>query len=282
MALAKKAKRPLWARGVRLGFALVVSALILGGVFYGIHRGIDRVRSAPLFALQSVDLQITPELHVAGYPVPSQLIAEANVHNGESLLRLDLVAVQKRLEALPWVREAHVSRRFPNRLLLQVYVYEPRAILSTGKLYYVNDQGKIFKEVRGPDHKDFPLITGLAEGDFNERPEVARQAVQQALALLEALQNSGLSALLPSRLSEVHLAANASEQWELSVFLAGTGTEIRLGAPPYDENLKRLAAVQKHTHGQIFRAGIVDLRFKDRLVATPKNNDVAGRGIEFL
>jgi cell division septal protein FtsQ len=94
-----------------------------------------------------------------------------------SLLALNLRALKQRLEKHPWVRSVQLERRFPHTLLIRVEKQEPRAILLSDDMYYLNRYGEAFKKVGPSEDSDFPLVTGLlAKGDRMRggQEEVAR------------------------------------------------------------------------------------------------------------
>ena len=70
-------------------------------------------------------------------PLSAQIeqAVSSNTH-GKSLLGMDAGAVQRRVEAIPFVRSARVDRAFPHTLAVHVVPYTPAAYAMIGKQVY--------------------------------------------------------------------------------------------------------------------------------------------------
>ena len=99
----------------------------------------------------------------------------SNTH-GKSLLGMDAAAIQRRVEAIPFVRSARVDRAFPHTLAVHVVPYTPAAYAMIGKQVYpiaadgrvLADHGKVPRAapvVMLPDGTT--LAVGQHTGDEN-------------------------------------------------------------------------------------------------------------------
>lgn len=102
-------------RSVVLAVGLAVAALAGGGWL---------VANSSLVELRSVTVDGTSRL------VPAQVIAAADVSRGQSLFRVDLAAVARRVERLPAVATARVSRHWPHQLVIDVTERTPVAVVD--------------------------------------------------------------------------------------------------------------------------------------------------------
>jgi cell division septal protein FtsQ len=128
----------------------------------------------------------------------------SGVRKGDPLLTLSLSKVRADLLRYPWVKDVHLSKKIPARVLIWVEEQKPMALVSfpskpplegAEKLYLVNEEGIIFKEAEPRDPKNLPTITGL-QGDEG------RDRLPQVIRLLKAVGESpSLNAL---GISEFH------------------------------------------------------------------------------
>lgn len=79
-------------------------------------------RDSSFFLVTNVDVGGTLD-----YTDREALMARVSQYTEQSLLTLDIEAVQSQVEELPWVRLAHVGRSAPGRLTIRVEEHEPVA-----------------------------------------------------------------------------------------------------------------------------------------------------------
>ena len=102
---------------------------------------------------------LTPPRHLTEF----DLIRLSQVKRGDNLATLRLKKVRENILRFPWIREVHLSKRFPGRLLIGVEEHQPVALLELEALYLVSDAGVIFK--KSERVSDLPIITGLTSDD---------------------------------------------------------------------------------------------------------------------
>lgn len=84
-----------------------------------------------------------------------------------SLLAVDEKGVSASVkEQNPWVDAIHVSRQWPDTLVLQVTEYKPNALITLGsedraELHYLDRSGKAFVKTTYGMDLDLPVVTGL-------------------------------------------------------------------------------------------------------------------------
>ncbi|MFW5834477.1 MAG: cell division protein FtsQ/DivIB [Pseudomonadota bacterium] len=189
------------------------------------------------------------ELHGAAQLDAQAVQTALALEPGMPLLELDVHDARQRLEALGWVEQATVSRRLPDRLVVEVKEHRPLALwLGPEGPALVAASGLPVSTDRLADHRHLPRLIGP------EAPAEA-PAVFRALAadpeLLQRLQR---------------LERLGSERWRLYL---RPGVIVEL--PPGDtaRAVGRLLEVQRAT-GVLDRAvAVLDLRVDGRLVVTP-------------
>lgn len=78
-----------------------------------------------------------------------------------AMLRQDLVGVRERLLAYGWIKDAYVSRRLPDRLLIHVTERDPAAIWQdNGQLTLIDETGRLLAPVDPDRMPNLPLVIG--------------------------------------------------------------------------------------------------------------------------
>jgi cell division protein FtsQ len=126
----------------------------------------------------------------------------------------DLGQIQSRIVALPWIDQARVARRWPNRIAITVTEQVPAAIW--GQRGLLNTRGELFMSDARHVPAELPHLSGP---DENSAAVAARY-----LEIRDRLIPAGLD------LRRVHLDARGS--WEMTL---QNGIEIRLGRRSVDE-----------------------------------------------
>ena len=110
----------------RLGFKVAVALLAAMGIF-----------SAGKIVVKEAFLENT-RFHLRHFSVvtdgeiaPSQIVAATGLHEGMNMLGISLVQVKEKLEAMPQVRSAKVTRGYPGMMFLDVEQRHPVAWLES-------------------------------------------------------------------------------------------------------------------------------------------------------
>lgn len=155
--LTKNTKRRHERFRPRLRTTCVVSAALGGALLYTImtEGGRHTPNSAPIlpavetaaaaagFGLDQVSLtghKFTPA---------SDIFKALDLENARSVVSLDAEAAQKRIENLPWIKEAHIERVYPGGLTIKVTERQPWAVWRRGKRnYLIDDTGRVLAAVK--------------------------------------------------------------------------------------------------------------------------------------
>ena len=99
-----------------------------------------------------------------------------------AMLRVDLTTVRERLLAYGWIKDAYVSRRLPDRLLIHVVEREPAAVWQNGgQLTLIDATGVPLEPVDRNRMPDLPLVIGPGA----DRQEAAYQRLLAAAPALK-------------------------------------------------------------------------------------------------
>lgn len=122
------------------------------------------------------------EVTGAGAAGESRVARAAEVAPRTPLARVDTDALQRRVEAIPAVRHAEVSRSWPHTLRVEVTPRTPVAVVErAGELQSLDAEGVVFGSPAGAEKRpaDLPLVQP-AEG-------AGREAVVEAAGVVAAL-----------------------------------------------------------------------------------------------
>lgn len=178
------------------------------------------LRSSAVFAVEEVSAPVT-------HHITQEQIADAvSAVRGVSLLKVSTGAIEKTLEALPYVRSIHVYRRFPNRLEIRLQEYEPvaRVRAGDGKVWLVANDGRLLEKTGAQGASPLPLIIP-AERFAGQAAATAPLIVVATLPVALLLQTSEVASILPP-VEQVSVSSGG----DVVVHLQG-GTQLRLGAP---------------------------------------------------
>jgi len=182
------------------------------------------------------------------------------------ILMVDIVAIQKQLQGLPWVRTASVRRQLPNVLLVQLEEYRPLALWQekTGSpVQLIDEQGTVIGVSGITPFRELPLVFG-------------KGAPQGAAVLLDMIRAE------PELAARVTAATRVGERrWDL---VMDGRVVVNLPAEEAAPAWHRLARHQRQDRILDRAVDGIDLRVSDRLVLrlmeepTPAVASKPGRG----
>lgn len=222
---------PLAARiRAMLGFVpafmkIVLALAVLGLVFVGYRAA----ASASFFQVRKVEVQGASRVSTDDV----QGIVRKEVEK-TGVWRADLKGLNTKLERLPWVRTAVVSRVLPDGIRIRITERVPRAVVrtSSGKFRWVDDDAVLLGEMQPTDQLPPFFLRGLTEDDADGARTENRERVAKFLELQQAWDAAGLS----ERVSEVNLI----DIRDVRAQLAGdySRIEVRLGSQDHGKRLQ--------------------------------------------
>ncbi|MFY2560825.1 cell division protein FtsQ/DivIB [Corallococcus terminator] len=200
-----------------------------------------------------------------------ELLRLAALTKGQNLWALEVGALERAMLQHPWVKKVEVTRRFPNRVSVEVSEHVPEALAVMGELYVLDEEGEPFKRVTPGDGLDLPLVTGVDREGYVTDPAVARQRFQAALEVARAYAKE--SPGKPERLSEVRMDGRDV------TLVAASGQEVRLGEGNSEVKLQRMGRVRRELGARGLAAEIIHLdnRARPGWVAVKLSSPVSER-----
>ena len=205
----------------------------------GFVAGLVGLFRSPLLDVDRVEVRGARET-----PVESVLSITGLSTRGHAMIAVDRFALAGKIERLPWVESAEVTRKWPN--VVRVRIHERTAIGAIavpGGVALLDGTGRVLATAKEPPAG---TIAVTAPDKVPAPGRTAGPAIRSALAVLR-----GLSAELLPKVQSVHRLDGKPATYELTV---QTGVTIRLGeATQVAEKLAAAEAVLavQHTPGTV-------------------------------
>jgi len=242
---------------VWLGGVAILS--VLGAAAYRWHAPLKAAAAAaPAYFFENSyffvrEIQVRGGEKVGG----DEIVAMAGLRHGMNIWKIDPGGIEKKVAKHPWVRRVLVRRDFPRRIVIEVEERTPKAIVALGRLYYVDADGVVFKEVGAGETVNFPLLTGLRTEQLAKANPALRGKIQDAVRLGDLMAKDART------LSEIHF----DESGRLVVYTTAFPVALRMGWGEWDAKLKRLDRVLALWKGNEERLASLDMSFNDQVVA---------------
>jgi cell division protein FtsQ len=249
----RRRHRQLFRVGAALGVILL--ALTLYRLSAPLSLAVDSLRAfvadSEYFSVR--EIQVRGGDKVSG----SEIVGITGLQRGMSIWKIDLAAIEKKVAQHPWVRRVLVRREFPGRIIIDVQERVPRAIVALRKLYYVDSDGVLFKEVGPGENVKYPLLTGLRTEELTIANPGTRRRIQDAIRLGELMAQRSHS------LSEIHFDAPD----RLVVYTTDFPIALRMGWGDWEEKMMRMERLMSLWKGNEARLGSLDMSYHDQVVA---------------
>ena len=253
----KKDERPWRRHAVRYGG--LVCLLILVAVGYRASAPLllaaaslrDFILDNPYFSVR--EIQVRGGDKVSG----NEIVTIAGLRQGMSIWKIELGRIEEKIARHPWVRRVLVRREFPSRIIIDVEERTPKAIVAVRKLYYVDSDGTVFKEVAPGENVRFPLLTGLRAEDVMTANQSVRRRIQDAMRLADLMAQRSHS------LSEIHFDAPD----RLVVYTTTYPVALHMGWGEWEEKLERMERLLGLWKGHEERLASLDMSFRNQVVA---------------
>jgi cell division protein FtsQ len=213
-----------------LGYFPAVLKVVLaigGGAL--LFAGYRAAAAASFFQIRDVEIKGNSRASVED----AQMLVKRQV--GETgVWRADLKEISAKLERLPWIRTAVVSRVLPDGIRVRLTEREPRAVvrMASGKFIWVDEDAVSLGEMKPSDQMPAFFLRGWNE----DEGESARKENVDRVAKFMTLLHDWSAAGLAERVSEVNLM----DTRDVRAQLAGDDSqiEVRLGSQDFLERLR--------------------------------------------
>ncbi len=140
----------------RIFLFMALACLLMGGIagtVYGIKKWMS---CCPYFFVSDVEVQGVKR-------IPKQDIIElSSIKSGDNIFSLNFTAIRNRIFTNPWVRDASIERRLPDKIIIHIDEREPFALAKINdRIYMVDRYGEPFKPLEPKENFSAPIITGI-------------------------------------------------------------------------------------------------------------------------
>jgi len=242
--------RHFWVGSLMIMVLLGISIMLLIGYLVAL--------STPIFKLEDVGFQGIKRVSQA------ELLHQGGLENRVNLLALNLTEVKRKMEALPWVKNVYLHRIFPNKLQVIITEHQPISqVLNQQELYFLNNEGSLFKKAETKEAGTLPLLTGLGKKDWTPDGRL-RAPLLKELVLLQTYLSQGRDPLYPAKLSEIHYDPECG----FSLFTLERGIRITLGKEELETRIKRLERVwvEIEKRPNLFALKGISLQFGQKVI----------------
>lgn len=235
--LKRKTRRPVRLLAGALVLGLAIGAVVEGRQLAGGHLPeIDRAARAMGFGID----QVTLRGH--RFSFDRDIFDALDLANVRSFAALDTAAVKARIERLPWIDTAEISRVFPGQLEIRVTERKPFALWTRGERRYVIDKtGRVLAGVSGETLPDLPRVAGEGAAveaadifDLVARYPAIGNRLEEAERVSERRWNLKLAGAITLKLpadGEARVLQQLSRDASLASLLTAGNTTIDLRAP---------------------------------------------------
>ncbi len=254
--------RKVLRRLLRVGVALFSTVLIVVGGFFVSQL----LLASDLFRVEKISVigqQRLEQRHV---------VALSDIEPGVNTFSLDLDLIGRKIEENPWVRRAAVQRIFPRQVRIELQERQPVAIINLGYLYYLDDDGEIFKVLEADDSFDFPVITGFDYERAQEHDEGYARTLKKIVALLQDLNRRERFNL--GQISEIHLEKDNS----LALFTLADSVKVKLGFAGFTRKLDRLERIYADLKPKLKVLDYIDLNVAEKIIVRIERPDKTAKG----
>ena len=174
---------------------------------------------------------------------PGQIEKAVAPYAHAGFMSADLDAIERAVEALPWVDHARVQRRWPNSL--HVTVIEQTAAARWGEAGLLNTRGELFERAAAHVPAELPRLSGPEGTEL--------QVAQRYMAVQGRMLEAGM------RVAALRLDERGA--WEMDL---DSGVTVRLGRREVDERIDRFirTASQVIAH-RLNEITYVDMRYSN-------------------
>lgn len=243
--MRRKRKRKVRVRSI--GYAVCV--LALGGIGFAVSQ------STFTFPFRVRELTVRGAKSVNALDIRSL----SGIDVGDPLFGKTMERALARLQSVPRVAKASLSRSASGKVTIQITEKRVAALAQVGELYTVDESGNLMEPLRDQTSSEWskPVITGPWKGPELSEEELSE--IRQGAELIKILEEAGVK---EDTISEFHY----DEEVGWSMVLVGYRARFVFGWEDFSEKARRLTKIMKDFQAKLRIVREIDLDFRDRAV----------------
>lgn len=228
---------------------IVLPALVFSAVMIAEKNGFFSLREVRIVLKNSPD---NPYFYA---PLAEKLQKKLNVLNGNSLWKLKISEVIKKVSQELWVNKVLITREWPDSLLIEIEPEVIKALYSDGggKFTPVADEGKLLNPI---DSSAAPDVVVLKGPEFEKNQELRKKAIEMVSSLPESGSFSRRT------ISDVRF----DERNGFWVSLVKNGMNVRLGEGDFPNKAKRVSEVLEYMQNKNIEGRVIDADFSKKVL----------------
>jgi len=259
------------------GAGYVFHALAAGGLLVGAIIAFQKLErfliSNPRFTLHAPEEygELSPDIRVEGavYSSAARLRNIFAQDTGRSLYLFPLAERRRSLLAVDWVKEASVSRIWPNKVRVRIVERQPAAFVrftgsgpeTPSQIALIDEDGVILELPPRARYK-LPVLTGI-QREMSEA--LRRERVKRMLRMMREL------GVLGEKISEIDLSD--VDNVKVTQQMGGTAVVLMLGQENFLARFQMFLKYYPEIRKRMPNATTLDLRLDDRITAVGGETD---------
>jgi cell division protein FtsQ len=268
MASARKPRGTVVLRGVRFGLLGLAATCVLAGAIYGAQRVERFLIGDPRFALSGpLEYgQESPNVHVSGakWASRAEILRVFQRDYNRSLFLLPLAERRAALLRVNWVRDASLTRIWPNELAVHVEERQPVAFLQIpfGPMsrYALIDADGVILEPPARTRFDLPVIVGVNAGAPIADRAMRVHRMQRLTSELGAM-GAGISEIDVGNLDNLRIRERLQDQTVL----------LDMGDHSFASRMRTFVDQFPNIRHRLPAAAELDLRIDEQIIAVSQN-----------
>lgn len=224
--------------------------MVLGFSFFSLEN-------SGFFNVDHIDLIVekAPESPLYLQPLMKRLDLALEKYRGQSLWKIDLNEIEKKLNSENWIQEVTLARRFPSKLRVILVPKEIKLLYSGrgGKFLPVVGDGTFLDPVDGKLAPDVPLLVGEA---FADKKELRKKSV-------EALETVPVEGSF-SRKTISEIQYDSKEGYWMT--LIKSGIKVKMGEEQLAIKAARVSQVVDYMDAHSFQARVIDANLSKKVL----------------
>ena len=240
----------------------IYKAVLLVAVIFTITAGMIHAYqyavTSPYFHIRETIVRGCKEL------TEKDILTLAAIKPTQSLLTINSDALTGRIASNSWVKEVHIGRELPDRLVIEIRERTAVALVKQDSGFFLLDpEGNLFKKLQNGDETDLPVLSGCySEGKADTR------LLSKSLDLLKFISNLKDFPVI-NRVSEIH----GHEVLGLSLY-TDSGLCLQLGFDNYESKLNRLSPVMTDLERRNLKPGFMLIDLSDPAKVTVQMRNI--------
>ena len=258
---AEQGERKPWGRMI---LGLLIGLCGVGGAVLLANEVRQQVLDDPQFTMagEYADIENTADFMIYGLNhTPRARVVEVFADDfGKNIFLIPIEQRRIHLQGIDWVKEATVSRIWPNKIIVRIQERTPVAFARIGsgdssRLALIDDDGVLLEQSKGKALFSFPILTGL-DGSKREAD------LAQQVARMQRLMND--VGTLSSKVSQVNVA---KRELVVTLDLDGRSIDLLIGTGNFRNRLQQFINHYPEIGRTSPQTVLFDLQIDDTIIA---------------